>query len=150
MRVHPFHVIRINKMLSCAGADRLQTVMRDVCQVRVPASYRHDGLANIYTSYCALWLAPSTTHPSLESISSSTRQHLVDSNNVERVHPHSHMERLLATELDEVLVGTDPGCLQRLRGQLFVLIRYKMYTQREVLYRCLLTSQVIDTDLWVW
>jgi len=27
-RVHPFHVIRINKMLSCAGADRLQTGMR--------------------------------------------------------------------------------------------------------------------------
>ena len=27
MRVHPFHVIRINKMLSCAGADRLQTGM---------------------------------------------------------------------------------------------------------------------------
>ncbi|KAJ7353501.1 ribosomal protein L10e/L16, partial [Mycena albidolilacea] len=26
--VHPFHVIRINKMLSCAGADRLQTGMR--------------------------------------------------------------------------------------------------------------------------
>ncbi|UYV77072.1 rpl10 [Cordylochernes scorpioides] len=28
MRVHPFHVLRINKMLSCAGADRLQTGMR--------------------------------------------------------------------------------------------------------------------------
>merc|ERR1711976_574253 len=28
MRPHPFHVIRINKMLSCAGADRLQTGMR--------------------------------------------------------------------------------------------------------------------------
>jgi large subunit ribosomal protein L10e len=27
-RVHPWHVIRINKMLSCAGADRLQTGMR--------------------------------------------------------------------------------------------------------------------------
>merc|ERR1711936_1444725 len=27
VRVHPFHVLRINKMLSCAGADRLQTVM---------------------------------------------------------------------------------------------------------------------------
>jgi large subunit ribosomal protein L10e len=26
--VHPFHVVRINKMLSCAGADRLQTGMR--------------------------------------------------------------------------------------------------------------------------
>lgn len=28
VRPHPFHVIRINKMLSCAGADRLQTGMR--------------------------------------------------------------------------------------------------------------------------
>lgn len=27
-RIHPFHVLRINKMLSCAGADRLQTGMR--------------------------------------------------------------------------------------------------------------------------
>jgi len=27
-RVHPWHVIRINKMLTCAGADRLQTGMR--------------------------------------------------------------------------------------------------------------------------
>jgi len=28
VRVHPYHIIRINKMLSCAGADRLQTGMR--------------------------------------------------------------------------------------------------------------------------
>uniref|UniRef100_A0A914HJS8 P-type Cu(+) transporter n=1 Tax=Globodera rostochiensis TaxID=31243 RepID=A0A914HJS8_GLORO len=28
VRIHPYHVIRINKMLSCAGADRLQTGMR--------------------------------------------------------------------------------------------------------------------------
>merc|ERR1712137_1213570 len=28
VRVHPFHVLRINKMLSCAGADRPQTGMR--------------------------------------------------------------------------------------------------------------------------
>merc|ERR1711957_163830 len=28
IRVPPFHVLRINKMLSCAGADRLQTGMR--------------------------------------------------------------------------------------------------------------------------
>ena len=28
VRVHPFHVLLINKMLSCAGADRLQTGMR--------------------------------------------------------------------------------------------------------------------------
>merc|ERR1711912_88168 len=28
IRPHPFHVLRVNKMLSCAGADRLQTGMR--------------------------------------------------------------------------------------------------------------------------
>jgi large subunit ribosomal protein L10e len=28
IRVHPYHVLRINKMLSCAGADRLQAGMR--------------------------------------------------------------------------------------------------------------------------
>lgn len=28
IRVHPFHIVRINKMLSCAGADRLQQGMR--------------------------------------------------------------------------------------------------------------------------
>ncbi len=28
VRVHPWHCLRINKMLSCAGADRLQTGMR--------------------------------------------------------------------------------------------------------------------------
>ncbi|XP_068305125.1 large ribosomal subunit protein uL16z-like [Pyrus communis] len=27
VRVHPFHVLRINKMFSCAGADRFQTGM---------------------------------------------------------------------------------------------------------------------------
>jgi len=28
VRLHPYHVTRINKMLTCAGADRLQTGMR--------------------------------------------------------------------------------------------------------------------------
>ena len=38
VRVHPFHVLRINKMLSCAGADRLQTGMRGAFgKPRVPA-----------------------------------------------------------------------------------------------------------------
>merc|ERR1719408_570116 len=29
VRPHPFHVLRVNKMLTCAGADRLQTGMRE-------------------------------------------------------------------------------------------------------------------------
>lgn len=43
IRVHPWHVIRINKMLSCAGADRLQSGMRGafgkpygkVCRIKI-------------------------------------------------------------------------------------------------------------------
>merc|ERR1712083_469491 len=43
IRVHPWHVLRINKMLSCAGADRLQSGMRNAwgkayakaCRVRI-------------------------------------------------------------------------------------------------------------------
>lgn len=31
MRLHPFHVIRINKMLSCAGADRWESRMSPGC-----------------------------------------------------------------------------------------------------------------------
>ena len=31
VRVHPFHVLRINKMLSCAGADRLQVSKSALC-----------------------------------------------------------------------------------------------------------------------
>ena len=31
VRVHPFHVLRINKMLSCAGADRLQVSKMVLC-----------------------------------------------------------------------------------------------------------------------
>uniref|UniRef100_A0A090XC85 Putative 60s ribosomal protein l10 n=1 Tax=Ixodes ricinus TaxID=34613 RepID=A0A090XC85_IXORI len=42
MRLHPFHVIRINKMLSCAGADRLQTGMPR-CRLASPEGHGWPG-----------------------------------------------------------------------------------------------------------
>lgn len=33
VRVHPYHVIRINKMLSCAGADRLEILSKGSCKL---------------------------------------------------------------------------------------------------------------------
>jgi len=80
VRVHPYHVLRINKMLSCAGADRLQTGMRGafgkptglvarveigqiimsvrakeqhqnaVCEALRRAKYKFPGRQNIYVS----------------------------------------------------------------------------------------------------
>ena len=43
VRAHPYHVVRINKMLSCAGADRLQTGMRGAFGKRQSGQVRVDG-----------------------------------------------------------------------------------------------------------
>merc|ERR1712219_106738 len=61
IRVHPFHVLRINKMLSCAGADRLQTGMRG-------AFGKPQGVAPVPTSdspSCLSGLTTSIRMPSL-------------------------------------------------------------------------------------
>lgn len=39
MRVHPFHVIRINKMLSCAGADRYAISIRFILSTALRRSH---------------------------------------------------------------------------------------------------------------
>lgn len=68
VRAHPFHVVRINKMLSCAGADRLQTGMRgawgkpngtvarvNIGQIILSVRTRDSSMSRSYTnppSYC--------------------------------------------------------------------------------------------------
>ncbi|KAL8547256.1 hypothetical protein ACS0TY_006831 [Phlomoides rotata] len=56
VRVHPFHVLRINKMLSCAGADRLQTGMRGAFGkpkgVGYLSSISHLGVELLTASWC--------------------------------------------------------------------------------------------------
>merc|ERR1711909_216896 len=71
----------------------------------IAGPYRHDCLTNIDTSDETLGLAESTSHSSLEPISSGTRQHLVDS-------------------VDKELVGTDTASLKGFRGKLFIFIRH--------------------------
>lgn len=44
-------------------------------------------------------------------IGSGTRQHLVDSDDVEGVHSYPHVESVFTTVLDQVLVGTDTASL---------------------------------------
>lgn len=45
IRVHPFHVLRINKMLSCAGADRLVPICG--CGVAVLCRAGNVGVVHI-------------------------------------------------------------------------------------------------------
>ncbi len=49
-------------------------------------------------------------------IGTSTRQHLVDTKDMERVYANSQVERVFAGTLCNILVGADAGCLKRLAG----------------------------------
>lgn len=71
----------------------------------------HDDLANMNPGHCALGLPKGTTHTCLEPVSPSTGQHLVDSDDMKRVKPHSNMKAILATTLYHVFVGTNTGSL---------------------------------------
>lgn len=61
-----------------------------------------EDLANVDTGDSAVGLAVGTTHSGLQSIGTSARQHLVDTDDVVRVGAHTKVERFLATVLHEV------------------------------------------------
>jgi len=75
--------------------------------VGILASDREDDLTNVNPGDRSVRLSPSSTHTSLEPISSSTGQHLVDSNYVVRVNSDAHVESIFAGGLGNVFVGAD-------------------------------------------
>merc|ERR1719278_2282827 len=99
-------------MLSCAGADRLQTGMRGAygkahgtaARVRIGQIL----LSNPHPSCGAVGLAIGAPHSGLEPISSGTGQHFVDPQHVERMDSHPNVEAFLAAVLDKVLVAANP------------------------------------------
>lgn len=80
-------------------------------------------------------------------VSSGTRQHLVDTQYMEGVDSDTNVKLVLPTVLYHVLVGTDAPRLQSLTGQLLMLIRHQMNTQREIVHWRFLGPQIIDSDL---
>jgi hypothetical protein len=82
-------------------------------------------------------------------IGASTRQHLVDSQDMVRVHANSQMERVLPGRLGHILVGADSSSLQRLTGKLFVLIGYQMTTKWEFINRSTLTAKIKNANLGI-
>jgi len=106
-------------------------------------------LSDVDTSDGTLGFSECTSHTSLEPISTSTRQHLVDSQDVEGMFSDSDVEAILAYELDHVLVSTDTGSLESFRGELFLLVRDKMDTSGEIVDMSPLATKIIDPDLGV-
>lgn len=66
-----------------------------------------DDLADVDTGNGSVRLSPSTTHSSLKSIGTGARQHLVDTDDVERVSADTEMETFLSGDLDQV---PEPYC----------------------------------------
>jgi hypothetical protein len=117
--------------------------------VSIPCSDGHEDLADVHTSDKAVGLAESTTHTSLKPISSSARQHLVDTDDMVWVNADTEMETFLSGNLDEVLVGANTGSLESLGGQLFVLVGDKVDAEREIVDVGALTTEIEDADLCV-
>merc|ERR1712183_67178 len=90
--------------------------------VVVFATNRHQRLTNIDTSHGSLGFSIGTSHSSLEPISSGTRQHFVDADNVEGMDTHPDVEGIFTSNLGHVLVGTNTSSLQSFSGQLLILI----------------------------
>lgn len=66
---------------------------------------------------------------------------------MEGVDTDTKVERILSGCLGDVFVGADTGGFECLARQLLVLIGYKMAAEGEVLDRCPLTTQIVNTDL---
>jgi hypothetical protein len=126
---------------------------------------REDNLANIYTGDGAVWLSPCATHTSLEPtppalaacaarvadnepIGAGTWQHLVDTDDVERMSADSQVEGILARCLGNVFVGADTTSFQSLAGQLFVLVGDKVSAEGEFIDVGTFASEIENTDLF--
>jgi hypothetical protein len=109
----------------------------------------HENLTNVDTGDSAVGLTPSTTHTGLQSIGTGTRQHLVDTDDVEGVSADSEMETLLSGVLGKVLVGANTGGLKSLGAQLLILVGNEVNAEREVIDVGALSAKIEDSDLGV-
>jgi len=80
-------------------------------------------------------------------IRASTRQHLVDAKDVERVHTNPQVERVFAGGLCYILVGADTRSLERFARELLILVGNKVTAEGELVDRSTLPAEVEDTDL---
>jgi hypothetical protein len=116
---------------------------------RVTSADAHENLTNVDTGDSAVGLTPGTTHTSLQSIGTGAGQHLVDTDDVERVSTDTEVETFLSGVLDEVLVGADTGGLEGLGAQLLILVGDEVNAEREVVDIGTLATEIEDANLGV-
>jgi hypothetical protein len=147
------HVVRLRAMnvkllltyLVLATPQSLESVGAE----RVLCPERHEDLADVHTSDKAVGLAESTTHTGLKPISSSARQHLVDTDDMVRVDADTEMERFLSSSLHHVLVGANTGGLESFGRQLLVLVGDEVDAEGEIIDVGALAAEIENADLGI-
>merc|ERR1719460_54871 len=110
---------------------------------------RQEDLADVHTGARAVGLAEGTTHTGLETICTSARQHLVDTQDVERVRANAEVKGFLTRQTDHALVRRNTRSLESLTGHLLVLVRHHVHGQGELVHVVLLLAAVENADLRV-
>jgi len=110
---------------------------------------REDDLTNVDTGGGRVRFTPGTTHTGLKTISTGTGQHLVDAEDVEGVETDTHMEGILAGHLGDILVAANAAGLEGLGRDLLLLVTEQVDAEGELVDTSLLTTEVVDTNLWV-
>lgn len=76
-----------------------------------------------------------------------TRQHLVDAKDVEGVYTNPQVERVFASGLCYIFVGTNTRSLKRFTGELLILVGNQVTAEGELIDRSTLPAEVKDADL---
>lgn len=82
-------------------------------------------------------------------ISPGAREHLVDPQHVEGVHPHAQVEGVLSCRLGHVLVACNAGSLEGLGGHVLLLPGDQMHAVGELIHPLPLHADIVDADLRV-
>nr|GMD61687.1 FHA domain-containing protein At4g14490-like [Ipomoea batatas] len=121
-----------------------------IVAIGILATNRKKNLSNGNTGTNTLRLTKSSSHASLEPISSSTRQHLVNTQHMERMNPDPKVESILPCKLGHILVASNTCCFKCLTGDIFLLPTDQMHTEGKFIHALFLHPHIIDPDLWIW
>jgi hypothetical protein len=113
------------------------------------ADRKHD-LSNLAAGNKTVRLSESVTHTGLQSIGTSARKHLVDTENVVRVATHTEVETVLGGSTGHVLVDNNTSSFESFRRKLFFFTRNEVTAERKLVSRGLLVTGVEDSQLSIW
>ena len=118
--------------------------------VGVFGSTRENNLTNVNSGSQTVRFTPSTSHTLLQSIGTGTRQHFVDSQNMEWMDSDSQMESISPNGFGDVFVSTNTSSFQSFRRQLFQFVGNQMNTQWKFINSGLFFTQIENSDFWIW